>query len=38
MHCVERAMELVGEMKGPGIEPNAKVYNSIIDALGKQVG
>ncbi|XWS27168.1 hypothetical protein CRYUN_Cryun26dG0092000 [Craigia yunnanensis] len=32
---VERAIELVHEMKGAGIEPNAKVYNPIIDALGE---
>ena len=35
MHRVERAMELVDEMKGAGIEPNTKVYNPIIDALGE---
>lgn len=33
MECVERAMELVGEMRSKGIEPNSILYNLIIDAL-----
>ena len=35
MRCAERAIEVVHEMRREGIEPNAIVYNPIIDALGE---
>ena len=35
MDRIEVAIELVGEMRMAGIEPNSIVYNSTIDALGE---